>query len=67
MSVGHLLVRARGVRARTVLWMVEEGEVGVTNNAGFWLFSHFAEARSGGFIPDLIQRVYNFVKKKLFG
>ena len=45
----------------------KEGEVGVTNNEGFWLFSHIAEARSGGFIPDLIQRVYNFVKKKLFG
>ena len=45
----------------------KEGEVGVTNNEGFWLFSHIAGARSGGFIPDLIQRVYNFVKKKLFG
>ena len=45
----------------------KEGEVGVTNNEGFWLFSHIAEARSGGFIPDLIQRVCNFVKKKLFG
>jgi len=65
-SVGHLLVRAQGVRARTVLWL-RRGEVGVTNNAGFWLFSHLAEARSGGFIPDLIQRVCNFVKKKLFG
>ena len=37
MSAGHLLVRAQGVRARTV--MIERSEVkfGVTDNAGFWL------------------------------
>ena len=65
MWVTSLCVREECAHAR----VVDErgGEVGVTNNAGFWLFSHIAEARSGGFIPDLIQRVYNFVKKKLFG
>ena len=40
---------------------------GVTEKRGVLVISHIAEGRSGDFIPDLIQRVCNFVKKKLFG